>query len=58
MKAKNRRWQVRHDAGRDYGLTPPDFPTRGEACYWRDKWNAECPGHTVNMIEKSNECDV
>lgn len=46
-----RRWQVRHDEGPDYGLTPPDFATRGEACYRRDEWNKECPGHYVKMIE-------
>ena len=46
-----RRWQVRHDEGPDYGLTPPDFATRGEACFRRDEWNKECPGHYVKMIE-------
>jgi hypothetical protein len=46
-----RRWQVRHDEGPDYGLTPPDFATRGEACYRRDEFNKECPGHYVKMIK-------
>ncbi len=46
-----RRWQVRHDEGPDYGLAPRVFATPGEARYYRDKWNEECPGHTVNMIE-------
>ena len=58
VRAFVRRWQVRHDEGPDYGLTPPDFATRGEACFRRDEWNKECPGHYVKMIKVAPNAKV
>jgi len=49
----NKKWEVCHNAEPNFGIEPRQFSTRGEARYYRDKWNKEYPGHTVTIVRSS-----